>query len=106
MVKKGDIVRIKTHEELITEFGAPDETGAILCGYSYPDPKSNRKLPNYMTLEMQELCGMIGYVAFVHPTGKIQLNDARHLDPMFTMDDNEAKNWMFDFTEEMFIENV
>ena len=104
MVKKGYIVRIKTYEELLNEYGAPDENGTFLCGYTYPNAKANRKVANYFTPDMQKLCGMRGYVASVNGPNKILLHDARFLDPDFKPEDG-GLNWMFDFSPEMFVEN-
>lgn len=107
MAKKGDIVRIKTYDELVNEFGAPNEDGVILCGYTYPNPKSSRKVPNYFTEDMQKLCGRTGIITSMEEPHKIILNDARYLDPDYQPDPTEETvNWMFNFSKEMFVENV
>lgn len=105
MVKKGDIVTLKTYEMLVEEFGEPDENGTIICGYSHPNPKSNRKIANYFTEEMRALCGCMGIVTNVEAPGKITLNDARYLDPDFIPEEHQDEvGWMHVFAEEMFVE--
>lgn len=107
MVKKNDIVTIKTYDMLVSEFGEPDENGTIICGYTYPNPKSSRKVKNYFTKNMQKLCGMMGIVTAIEAPNRITLNDARYLDPDYTPSEGEdTLSWMFDFSESMFVKNA